>query len=59
MDKLSNIKKQYLEESEVVFTEFLRYLLTNGVKLTKEEIGVLLIWSGEEEYFENVSIQDY
>lgn len=28
MDKLSNIKKQYLEESEVVFTEFLRYLFS-------------------------------
>ena len=49
--KIDKIKKEYIEESEVVMSELLR----NYKDLTREEIKELLEWSGDDEY---VSVDD-
>lgn len=49
------LKEEYMQTSEVVFSEFLRCKLTEGVKLSEHAIQCLLEWSGETGY---VSVTD-
>lgn len=49
-NKIGNIKQEYLKEGDIVFSEFLRSKILEGIELTKEEIQELLEWSGDDEY---------
>lgn len=53
--KLVSIKENYLKNSDVVFSEYLRNRIAKGLEVSDDEIKDLLKWSGDEEF---VSLND-
>lgn len=53
--KLASIKENYLKNSDVVFSEYLRNRIAKGLEVSDDEIRDLLKWSGDEEF---VSLND-
>lgn len=53
--KQAKIKEDYLKNSDVVFSEYLRNRIAKGLEISDNEIRNLLKWSGDEEF---VSVGD-
>ena len=53
--KLASIKEDYLKNSDVIFSEYLRNRIAKGLEVSNDEIRDLLKWSGDEEF---VSVGD-
>ena len=47
--KQAKIKEDYLKNSDVVFSEYLRNRIAKGLEISDNEIRNLLKWSGDEE----------
>lgn len=48
--KQAKIKEDYLKNSDVVFSEYLRNRIAKGLEISDNEIRNLLKWSGDEEF---------